>query len=536
MLKKTGLPVSLQKLPTSPGLPEIHHYLSLALERRGKHVQISWTTADKQMEFILDIISPIKGGDPNWKLQSQHGKKRSLVFDYTSCDVLLVYNLVVSSCGQVHEAVQADGQLTVSDFQREASRKSEKFYMMSIDQSHKEYQSGNSTKDNAWSRASVPVSGDIAHVAVPQLLQSFVSGKSTGKLEVRSSQGTANLYLADGYPVHATASDAVGDDAIIELMTWKDGQFAFEPRVRTDVQTVHQSMESLLSQGIQLADRISFLRNAGMRTTSRLMAKNPGMSDLDFVQRVARGAPTDVGMLGKFFRSLNGRLTLDEMIHEMGLSRNQLVHMIYHLMVNELIQLTNEAKPKQTSPVEPRQINTTAIHGVMMSLRRAETGMFIYPAFLYFLEQEYFRSYRSGSPLSVVVFEMRTLSHVGNDQVRQVLPNPALLDAVGRISQLKRHVDVLAHYDAFDYALLLPNTKAAGAHIFAQRIVKSLNAQPLGGMVEANRLCLSFGTASIPEDFLDLSLLLGAADAAMNRARQQKQPVVAYKDMKGRDI
>ena len=147
----------------------------------------------------------------------------------------------------------------------------------------------------------------------------------------------------------------------------------------------------------------------------------------------------------------------------------------------------------------------------MMSIRRAETGMFIYPAFLYFLEQEYFRSYRSGSPLSVLVFEMRYLTQMGNEFIRQTLPPPALLDAVGRISTLKRHVDLLAHYDAFDYALLLPNTEPSGALIFANRLVKSLTASPLAGNIDPSKLILSFGSASVPEDFLDLSLLLGAA-------------------------
>ena len=42
----------------------------------------------------------------------------------------------------------------------------------------------------------------------------------------------------------------------------------------------------------------------------------------------------------------------------------------------------------------------------MMSLRRPDSGFFTYPAFLYFLEQEYFRAYRTGSPMSVAIFQM----------------------------------------------------------------------------------------------------------------------------------
>ena len=205
--------------------------------------------------------------------------------------------------------------------------------------------------------------------------------------------------------------------------------------------------------------------------------------------------------------------------------------MVYHLVSNDVVRIANEAK--QSSAIEPHPIDATAIQSVMMTLRRAETGMFVYPAFLYFLELEYFRSYRSGSPLSVIVFDMRLISQVGQDVLGNVLPPPALVDAVGRISKLKRHVDVLAHYDAFNYVLMLPGTKSGGAQIFANRVVKALTASPLAGGVDPALLSLSFGSASIPEDFVDLSMLLGACDNAVNRARQTKQTVVMYRDMKG---
>jgi GGDEF domain-containing protein len=528
MLRKSGLPVQLQQLPSAPGLPEIHQYLSLALEKRGRQLQISWGSVDKRVEFILDIISSPKSTDPQWRLSySEPGRKREVIFDYSSCDVLLVHNLIASSCNEVLQ-IAIDGKLKTSDFQPEPLPSLRK----SMTKSRPDFEPGKSLLvPDAGLPNPVPVRGDLAHVGAPTLLQSLVPAKVTGKLEVTSSQGTALVYMQSGVPMHATTVDAVGEDALIELMTWKDGQFVFEPGIRTDLQTVHQGIESLLAQGIQLSDRINYLKNAGFRRGSFLHQSNPGLKDLEFVQRVARGCPTDVGTLGKFYRSLTGQHTIEELTGKMQISRNQLVHMVYHLVFNEVVKISNEAKQAE-SAVEPRPIDAGAIQNVMTTLRRAETGMFIYPAFLYFLELEYFRSYRSGSPLSVIVFEMRLISQIGQDIVGQVLPKAALLDAVGRISKLKRHVDLLAHYDAFDYVLLLPNTKAGGAHIFANRIVKALTATPLAGGVDPSLLSLAFGSASIPEDFLDLGMLLGACDSAVNKARHTKQTVVMYRDMK----
>jgi len=327
-------------------------------------------------------------------------------------------------------------------------------------------------------------------------------------------------------------------------MSWKQGDFNFEPKVKCDAKTVKSIIETLVAQGIQLLDRRAYLKNAGITPDTVLAPVISNLTELDFISRVSRGAPTDIGTLGRFYKAVDGRRKLNEIIGSLKITPTQAMILVYHLMIADCVKVgsfspsivgkTSTSLPamKSGGAVEPRNIDSVAIQSVMMALRRAETGMFIYPAFLYFLEQEYFRSYRSGSPLSVFVFEMRYITKQGSELVRQILPPPALLDAVGRISQLKRHVDLLAHYDAFDYAMLLPNTKSSGAEIFGNRLVKALSAAPLVGGIDASRLVLSFGSASIPEDFLDLSLLLGAADAAMNKARHTRQQLVMYRDMK----
>ena len=110
MLRRSGpIPKTLQKLPAAPGLSEIHHYLSVAMEHRGRQVEITWSTPDRAIDFTLNIHCPWRGGDTEWKLFV--GKNMRVVWDYKSCDVLLVYNLIISSCGEVHQSVQADGVL-----------------------------------------------------------------------------------------------------------------------------------------------------------------------------------------------------------------------------------------------------------------------------------------------------------------------------------------------------------------------------------------------------------------------------------------
>jgi hypothetical protein len=517
MLNHGALSLQANRGNQLPDMSELHRLLSQALGRRGQHIQTAWRSTDKSADFILDVISNTNGGDPKWRLfREQHGN-RVLLFDYPSCDVLLVHNFMASSCAdaQAKKQVKSQNAPIVPDTPPPFMGKGEA--------------SDPAKPAPQVHTPGIPSSGSIDQYPLDQLLQILKTHKLTGKLEVRNDQATALLYVRDGLPIDATASDTEGDDAIVELLTWKVGQFTFEPRVLRNSHTVHQPIESLLAQSKTLSERTIYLHNAGVKPTSTLSPKDANLTEEQFNQRGGRGAPVSPSEMFKFYRGLDGKQTIEQMLHSLQIPRVQLIHLIYHLAINGLIKINNQILLEKTSAVQPRMIETSAIQSVMMSLRRMETGMFIYPAFLYFLEQEYFRCYRSKTPLSVIVFEMRVQS---GQSVRQMLPAAAMLDAVLRISQLKRHVDLLAHYDAFDYALLLPNTKANGAQIFAKRLVKALTETPLAGEVDASHLSLALGCASMPEDFTDLSELLGAADMAMAQSRDGKRPVVMFRDIK----
>lgn len=592
MLKKSGLLSQANRGPVPPDITELHQLLSQALERRGQNFQIAWRSVDMMTTYTLNLTCPLKGGEPRWQLTSELRGIRTPMFDYGSCDVLLVHNLMSAAVAELaangrmqsgigNTIIRRDdtpGKMSDTIIQMQAATPAQGSAPSSGHPAHEGATAAGiatpSTNSQTYSSPSIPPvapqvvaptgaavpfqsaqagsqsgatpshsapptrpepvltfprEGDIGSLPLDELLRKIVESRITGKLEVRNKNATALVWVQDGSPVDATAGDAEGDEAIIELLTWREGQYLFESRVLRNTHTVHQSIDALLVQSRQLSERTHYLKEAGMLFSSTLLPKRTNITDLEFVQRAGQQAPLNVEFMNKFYRMLDGKQTIEEMIRAFQLSRIQIISLIYHLLTNDLIKISSPAVKSKQFAVQPRVIDGAAIQSVMMSLRRADTGMFIYPAFLYFLEQEYFRCYRSRSPLSVIVFEMRM--HASNGS-RQLLPGAAILDAVLRISQLKRHVDLLAHYDAYDYALLLPNTKANGSQIFANRLVKALTASPLGGEVEPSRLALSLGCASIPEDFVDLSSLLGAADLSMAQAKSQNKPVVVYRDIK----
>jgi len=193
------------------------------------------------------------------------------------------------------------------------------------------------------------------------------------------------------------------------------------------------------------------------------------------------------------------------------------------------------AQPAKLGPptkpvVKPKNIDGAAIQSVMMSLRREDTGLFIHPAFLYFLEEEFFRIYRAKGSMSVIIFEIREVVTVDGVVRRKPIPIDAIADATIRINSKKRHTDIVAHYEAYDFGILLPSTKSSGTKVFIQKIIKALMEKPLVG-TEGKQLSYAFGSASIPEDFTDINSLLGAAEMSMHYARDRGEQIIFFKDL-----
>lgn len=591
MHNQTGS-LKMNKTSGAPDLGLLHSLLSECLAKPGIRVQSTWRVDDVRGGYVLDVIGNSRGGEPKWQLYLEQFGKKDLLFDYSTCDVLLVFNSISAACADSTVAsikrqvfmpdspppiagFSSAPPLTLPGYRMDNSASPAVSPAVFPSQSAGAGQyagpaqtaglsTGAGTTAEAGTTAGAgssspapsmaaplntpvpkntpqPVNaapalrpldpilqGDIAEHPLDQLLKSIQTDRVTGKLEVNNGTFTAVLFIRDGVPVDATTSDAQGDDALVELLTWKTGKFVLEPRILRDSHTVHQPLDLLVAQSKQLAERTEHLNRLGMLPTSTLISLEVNLSDAEFEKRAAAGAPVALPELLKFYRSLDGRQSIEQLVRSGQVSRPLLISLVYHLINCQLIRFAKPIVLYHTAKVKPRAIDGSAIQSVMMSLRSMHTGMFIYPAFLYFLEQEYFRCYRSKTPLSVIVFEMGILTAEG----REPLPVSSVVDATLRISQLKRHVDLLAHYDATDYALLLPNTKANGAQIFARRIVKALTDHPLAGQPEGTVLSCAFGCASMPEDSTDLAELLGSADAAMMHARESKKPVIAYKEIK----
>ncbi|HEY9754843.1 MAG TPA: DUF4388 domain-containing protein [Oculatellaceae cyanobacterium] len=531
-------------------MSDIHHFLTRTMENRGEVIEISWFPPDGLMEYRLKVQSSPKGGDAEWSMFAGAGKAASLLWTYVSCDVLLVYNLVLQSSGAAREqSTSSEGRnggnmpRTENTFYRlepyaqtTSSQTSSQEHNLASQRITGGLPAINESEGAAPRTPSRPtrsrgaLNGDLAHVQMPTLLQSVLMAKMNGCLEVKRDDDEAEIFFVNGVPTHAVcASGSSGEETLFELLGWKEGDFHFEPDKAAEEATIKQPLDSLLLQGMQLIDNEAYLANAGLRPGSIINPKHRGLSTQDFESIVANGAPLNMSVQKSFYQAIDGLKTAEQIARNLNLPRSRWVPIMCNMLRCDLITLNAGMDGKKLiSRLEPKVIDKRAIHNVMMSLRRADTGMFTYPAFLYFLEQEYFRAYRSASPLSVVIFQMRMKSQDPSDPVREPLSFEALSEAVRRMSRVKRNQDLLSHYETFDYAFLLPNTKSVGVEAFIRRITKAVTEEPLVAGTPRDMVEMTFGSACIPEDTLELSLLLSAAEVAKNAAQHTESQLVFY--------
>ena len=169
--------------------------------------------------------------------------------------------------------------------------------------------------------------------------------------------------------------------------------------------------------------------------------------------------------------------------------------------------------------LETPALDQSAIASVISLLSRPETGIFTFPAFQFFLEQEHLRFQRGGLPFSIIIFEMYIKNHNTGGNY-EPLPLSAVRNICSQILSMKRNIDLLAHERGFAFACLLPHTEAAGAVVFARRIEGTLKAsEHVPGMADDD-IAFFFGVASTPPDSTHPGELLSAAHNAKETAKE----------------
>jgi hypothetical protein len=91
--------------------------------------------------------------------------------------------------------------------------------------------------------------GDLAQVALADVLQLLAAGGQTGLLHLSDGANVGDLYLQDGQLVHAVAGGQMGEGAAYALMAWQRGSFRFTPGEAAPEHSITMPTGQLLEEG-----------------------------------------------------------------------------------------------------------------------------------------------------------------------------------------------------------------------------------------------------------------------------------------------
>lgn len=98
------------------------------------------------------------------------------------------------------------------------------------------------------------VSGSLAEMALPDVVQILFHGRKSGKLGIAAEGRRGEILFCDGMIFDATFGEHVREEAFYEMIKLRDGDFELDPNFRPTEQHIHVSPESLLLEGMRRLD------------------------------------------------------------------------------------------------------------------------------------------------------------------------------------------------------------------------------------------------------------------------------------------
>jgi len=361
--------------------------------------------------------------------------------------------------------------------------------------------------------------GDLLLMQLSTLLQSIAMDRLTGRLELSSSKEKATVFFNDGVPIHCATRWDKGEPAFLEIGVWTSGEFKFFKGPRTNTITIKRRLNALLLEAATLRDQSDQLQNLGVKDTSYLARKLELESEEQLARAVETGTGCNPSLQWALYGAIDGESTLVELLRRTKLSKAAWVPALFNLLDCGVLMFSDEPyvvrKEQGGEKIAPLAVDWNAVELIDRSLRRPETGLLTYPSFLLFLNNEFERNTCHSSVFSVVLIE--TLAFVSLNTAegekalqRTALPQKDALRFRQAIELLKLGSDLLAHFETFGYALLMPETDEMQVKIFCNRANVALNDLELTSP-DGNDLVIRMGSVTVPSESKVLEEALGLA-------------------------
>jgi hypothetical protein len=197
-------------------------------------------------------------------------------------------------------------------------------------------------------------------------------------------------------------------------------------------------------------------------------------------------------------------------------------------LVEKAVTAQEPSTPKAAAPLPPPvKFDRGAVDTVFKTLTEKELGFLSHGALLFFTVREFSRFQRNNIPFSIVLFEL------GIPQGNRWEPMPAnLVKDVGKqLFGVMRPLDLIAHYENNDYAMLLPHTSRDDSFTVVQRLHEMLASTAIAPGMTPGQAQIFCGVATIPDDCAHPGVAIAAALEAKAAAKATGKPVLRFCDI-----
>lgn len=98
------------------------------------------------------------------------------------------------------------------------------------------------------------VSGSLAEMGLPDMVQVLWHGRKTGSLKIRSKAERGEIHFVSGQIFNAMWGTLRGEEAFYAMLALTEGTFALDPNFQADAQVIQASPEALLLEGMRRLD------------------------------------------------------------------------------------------------------------------------------------------------------------------------------------------------------------------------------------------------------------------------------------------
>jgi len=468
--------VSIRQVPDRSMLQKLSSDLSIAAP--GTECEITWQSGLNT--FVLALKFSRETARANWKLYLGKGAQPRLIWEYDTNEIAIVHQLLLA---EIQKQAKSSQSMNAISEVRGTTAPPEERRAANIDKnlSGKLRQLFVSTQQDII---------DNKNIALP-VVSSSKSGKSaTEYVDLTPGKELLQNLFVNQLGIFSTATflfllereyeEAVANKSPITLVLFKPDVISTTDTIDSVPVPLHSTVIQVTAKTLQHTQRkTDILAQMTENKFAVLLTDTNAAGGRVFVSRVQKAlqkvSSASAGeILPKFIfgmATLSDRCkTLPDLLYFADKSLTKARQTKKDLASDQDIP---NPTPEEQQKYLNRSVDLKPTRQLVGQLISA--GIFTYPAFLGFLEHEFYRNARKKRDLLVLLFKVRVRSEKF-DEATHLLPDQAFYEVIRRVGSVLTKRDVFAHYSHGNFVVMRSNASVTEMRSLSKRVMQSVTA------------------------------------------------------------